>query len=386
MFFNYEREVFIMKNNWKHLTFEQRKVIVSGIAKSMKLKEIAELIDMDPTSVSKEVKRNRIPYKNVTSNECPKLNRWPYVCSDCPKRYQPCIYKKYKYMAKSAQNQADTNLIKSRCGVDLTKEEHEKINKAISIGFDEGKSLYQIKVDNNIDKCIATLYSYINKGILDKKRYDLPYACKYKKRKHNSQYDYSSSNSKIDRTGHGYIDFIVFMKENPWFNLWQMDFLGSKKTDVKSIHTMVMPELQFPLLKLFEKPNSKKVVEYYDYLEELLSPEIFSKIFQVILTDRDPCFSDIEGLEISKITGKQRMHVFYCDPYVSSQKAHIENLNKQIRKFFPKGKSTNSYSEEYVNSSNATIVNTPKKSLDSATPKEAFIKLFGKDIFDKLIY
>ena len=375
-----------MKNNWKHLTFEQRKVIVSGIAKSMKLREIAELIDMNPTSVSKEVKRNRIPYKNVLSNECPKLNRWPYVCSCCHKRYQPCIYKKYKYMAKPAQKQADIKLVNSRRGLDLTREEHEIINNAVSVGFDNGKSIYQIKKDNNIKQSISTLYSYVNKGVLDKKRYDLPFANNYKKRKHKKQYDYSTSSSKIDRTGHSYINFITFMKQNPWCNYWQMDFLGSKKTDIKAIHTMIMPDIQFPLLKLIEKPNANKVVEYFDYLEELLSPEIFSKIFQVVLTDRDPCFSDIEGLETSKITGKQRLHIFYCDPYTSSQKANIENLNKQIRRFFPKEKSTNNYNKEYICNTNSTIVNTPKKSLDGATPKEAFINLFTKDIFDKLIF
>ena len=41
---------------WKHLTFEQRKVIANGISHKYKLKEIAETLDFDPTSISKEVK------------------------------------------------------------------------------------------------------------------------------------------------------------------------------------------------------------------------------------------------------------------------------------------------------------------------------------------
>ena len=45
---------------WKHITFEQRKLISSGIVHKYKLKEIAELLSLDPTSISKEVKRNRI--------------------------------------------------------------------------------------------------------------------------------------------------------------------------------------------------------------------------------------------------------------------------------------------------------------------------------------
>ncbi|MDD4188040.1 MAG: helix-turn-helix domain-containing protein [Bacilli bacterium] len=44
---------------WKHLTYEQRKVISSGIAHQKKAKHIAESLGVDPTTVSKEVKRNR---------------------------------------------------------------------------------------------------------------------------------------------------------------------------------------------------------------------------------------------------------------------------------------------------------------------------------------
>ena len=56
--------------NWKHLTLEQRKVISNGISRNHKLKEIAETIGFDPTSISKEVKRNRESTtigKNITN-------------------------------------------------------------------------------------------------------------------------------------------------------------------------------------------------------------------------------------------------------------------------------------------------------------------------------
>ena len=46
--------------NWKHLTFEQRKTISSEISHGYKLKVIGENLIVEPTSISKEVKRNRI--------------------------------------------------------------------------------------------------------------------------------------------------------------------------------------------------------------------------------------------------------------------------------------------------------------------------------------
>ena len=74
--------------SWKHLKLEQRKVISNGIARGYKLIEIAETLGYDPTGISKEVKRNRKPItigSNITN--CKKVNRWPYVCTGCNKRY-----------------------------------------------------------------------------------------------------------------------------------------------------------------------------------------------------------------------------------------------------------------------------------------------------------
>ena len=93
--------------DWKHLTFEQRKVISNGISHNYKLKEIAETLGFDPTSISKEVKRNR---KSITiglnvTNCKKKVTRWPYVCTGCNKRYNNQYYfTKYKYDAKNYQN------------------------------------------------------------------------------------------------------------------------------------------------------------------------------------------------------------------------------------------------------------------------------------------
>ena len=45
--------------NWKHLSLDQRKVISNGISHNYTIKEIATSLGFDPTSISKEVKRNR---------------------------------------------------------------------------------------------------------------------------------------------------------------------------------------------------------------------------------------------------------------------------------------------------------------------------------------
>ena len=371
--------------DWKHLILEQRKVIASGIAHNYKLKDIGESLDFDPTSISKEVKRNRIEISIGLKNDCKRTKRWPYVCTGCNKRYNNCPYTKYKYDAKKAQEKADINLVNSRRGIDITSDEFKQLDTIIKNGIDDNKSIYQIKIENNdtIKQCVSTLYGYINNCYLTTKRIDLPYAVTYKKRKHNKKYEYSDNN-KIDRTGHTYLDYLAFLHKNPGIYVWQLDFLGSIKTDNNSILTFILPNLQFTLLEIVKNPNSEKVVEFFDKLEEILGTNTFKEFIPVILTDRDPSFADIDGICYSKITGEERCKLFFCDPYVSNQKPNVENMNKQIRLFFPKGKTVNKYSKNDIKNINKTILNKPLRSLDGNTPKEAFIKVFDEDIFNKL--
>ena len=296
-----------------------------------------------------------------------------------------CPFNKFIYNAKNAQDNADYNLKVSRRGLDITSSEFKKIDSIIKDGVNNKKSIYQIKIENNqdIDKSITTLYRYINKGYLTTSRLDLPYAVKYKKRKHNKKYDYSANN-KIDRTDHTYLDYLSYIHKHPGIYVWQLDFLGSIKTDNKNILSFILPNLQFILLDIINKPDSSKVVDFFDKLEEELGTDTFKELIPVILTDRDPNFSDIIGICFSKITGEERCKLFFCDPYVSNQKPNVENLNKQLRLFFPKKSSIDKYTKNDIKQVNYTLLNKPLKSLDSYTPKEAFIKVFGEDLFNKL--
>lgn len=141
--------------------------------------------------------------------------------------------------------------------------------------------------------------------------------------------------------------------------------------------------MQFQILDILLKPDSNKVVDFFDKIEERIGTETFMKIFPVILTDRDPCFSNIQGICFSKITGEERCKMFYCDPYTSSQKPNVENINKQLWLYFPKGKSIDRFSRKDIRVINQALINRPLRSLDSYTPKEAFSKIFEEELINK---
>jgi len=64
------------------------------------------------------------------------------------------------------------------------------------------------------------------------------------------------------------------------------------------------------------------------------------------------------------------LSVFFCDPYSSYQKGGVENANKLLRRYFPKGEDLNRYSDKYIRRIVKRINTTPRKSLNYKTPEE----------------
>lgn len=367
---------------WEHINILQRKAIVSGLAHNKSLKEIAEMTELDPTSISKEIIRNRVKTKmGKKPNEvCKKIIRFPRCCNGCQKKYYDCQFDQYEYKSEAAQEKADRRLVNSRVGINMTEEEFNKVDKAIKDGIANKESVYHIVKSNEGMPSSPTIYRWIREKKLTTTWMDLPYAKTYKKRKKNEKYAYS--NNKIDRSGRTFISYLEHRRKFPGEYTVQMDFLGTIVSDSKCILTLTIPELHFVIIKLFENPNADKVVSLFNEFEERLGIHDFNLIFPSILTDRDPCFSDFLGIEFSHLTGEERCKVFYCDSYRSNQKGNVENMNKQLRKYFPKGKSVDYLTDEDIFTINNVIISQKIASLGGKSPKEVFESIYGS----KLLY
>lgn len=367
---------------WEHINFLQRKAIVSGLAQHKSLKEIAEITELDPTSISKEIVRNRSKVRQgkIKNKVCKKILRFPRCCNGCSKRYSECLLDIYEYKAEIAQEKADRRLVNSRTGINITEEEFDEVDKIIKEGIANKQSIYHISKSNEGMPSTPTLYRWIREKKLTTTWMDLPYAKTYKKRKRNEKYAYS--NNKIDRSGRTFVDYLEHRRHFPGEYTVQMDFLGSIISDSKCILTLTIPELHFVIIKLFDSPNSEKVVSMFNEFEERLGIHDFNLVFPSILTDRDPCFADFIGIEFSHLTGEQRSKVFYCDSYRSSQKGNVENMNKQLRKYFPKGKSVDYLTDEDIAAANNIIISQKIASLGGLSPKEVFESIYGS----KLLY
>lgn len=92
-------------------------------------------------------------------------------------------------------------------------------------------------------------------------------------------------------------------------------------------------------------------------------------------------FSGVRILTVSRDNGIENKHhmeqpfpSFFCDPYSSWQKGGVENANKMIRRYFPKGTDFRSVSQGEVDRVVSIINNKPRKILGYRSALEVALK------------
>ena len=95
----------------KHMTLDDRIEIQECLNKGMTFKAIAQRIEKDQTTVSKEVKLHGKFHTNgftKTDECCPKLLKAPFVCNGCEKKSRSnCPYRRQVYTVKKAQAESE---------------------------------------------------------------------------------------------------------------------------------------------------------------------------------------------------------------------------------------------------------------------------------------
>lgn len=69
--------------------------------------------------------------------------------------------------------------------------------------------------------------------------------------------------------------------------------------------------------------------------------------------------------------------VYFADPYCSGQKGAVENANKILREFFPKGTDFRAVTQEELNKVQYLINERPRKKVGFSSPKIEFYKRIG---------
>ena len=75
--------------------------------------------------------------------------------------------------------------------------------------------------------------------------------------------------------------------------------------------------------------------------------------------------------------GKEDIKVYFTDAYSSWQKGCIENTNKLIRKYIPKGADFTQFSDTKIMNIQKKLNRRPREKLNFMTPKDCFFNYFS---------
>lgn len=310
---------------------------------------------------------------------CNKLKKPPYVCNGCIQR-QSCKLEKHIYSAKSAQKNYETTRSESRQGIAITPEELKRVDAIVSPLVKLGQSIHMIYVNNADDIMLdeKTIYNYIDAGLLSVDTVDLPRKVRYRTRSHKKPV-------RVDKqchVGRTYEDFEAYLAANSDIPVVEMDSVEGRKGG-KVLLTIYFRNSSLMLAFIRDNNTAKSVTEIFDWLYEQLRHEVFTSLFQVILTDRGSEFTNPLAIEFNKGNGR-RTHIFYCDPQRSDQKGGCEVTHEMIRRVLPKKTSFDNLTQDDINLMMSNINSYNRKKLNNQSAHQLFSFINGGDILDKL--
>ena len=359
----------------KHLTLSDRNDIQLGLERCETFKAIGQLILKDPTTVSKEVKRNRQARDSTSNNlPCPLLDKAPFVCNGCPKRRQNCGYKKILYLAKQAQKQYEQTLVEAREGTPLNSQTFWDIHKVISDGVKKGQHIYHILKTHNLDVSSSTVYRHIRKGYLSIAPIDLARAVKFKDRRKNNL----PSIPKEAKKGRSYEDFQNYLSLNQLDYWLEMDTVMGRMGG-KVLLTFNLSFCNFIFARLLDNKTALEVTKHlYDIKNTLYQADKdFFQLFPVILTDNGGEFARVDDIEMD-VRGESKL--FFCDPNRSDQKGRIEKNHTLIRDILPKGTSFDDLTQENINLVCSHVNSVKRAALNGKSAYEFFVFTYGEEV------
>ena len=287
------------------------------------------------------------------------------------------------YVADGAQANRESLLHDSRAGVHPDADAIARMNAVLSPCIMRGQSVRNV-IANNKDVFGTvkerTVYDYIAGGLFDAKRGDLPEACRRRPRKKKKE---TKTDAKC-RVGRNYRMFLEYCRVNDIAEWTELDTVIGR-VGGKVLFTMILPG-GLMLMFLRDRKSSQTCTRIFNMLWELAGPELFRRLFSVILTDNGAEFSDPDMIENWRPDPEHNptrlawrgIKLFYCDAYCSSQKPHVEREHREERRILLHGVSFDTLTQDDVNLVASHVASYTRGVLDDKTPYDVFTEKFGE--------
>lgn len=211
--------------------------------------------------------------------------------------------------------------------------------------------------------CVSTLYSYINKRVFltltNKHLWD-------KRRKKQKKDDTEK------RIAHPKLPSIenrpAYIGQRSERGHWEMDLIIGKAETSPVLLTLTERYSRQELIFKLPDRKASTIRGVFDQLDR--QHKDFDQRFKTLTTDNGSEFMEYEKL-CRSIHGGSRFQVWYCHSYSAWEKGSVENHNRMIRRFFPKGTDFSKISKKRIAAVQDWMNNYPRKILQWQTPNEA---------------
>jgi IS30 family transposase len=322
-----------LQGKFKHLSYVKRLCLEQYIKQGLPKKTIAKMLGVHISTVYRELKRGEYVHRNTD---------WTTSL---------------RYAAELADNKYRCNLKAKGAPIKLgndhafaTYVENLIVNKKYS----PAAVLGEIKRKHLIFStsiCLRTLYSYIEKGVfLNLTMKNCPLRGKQKRHCRKIKAAKAPRGTSIELRP-------LEISNRSTFGHWELDFVEGPTTDSLLVFTERLTRKEL-VLKVPDK-TCASVVKSLNILERKYG-SLFYKVFKTITVDNGSGFSDCVGMEKSRYGKQRRLKMYYCHPYSSYERGSNERMNREIRRWFPKGTDFSKISSERVAMVENWINNYPR--------------------------
>lgn len=315
----------------RHLTEKDRYYIEIARKKKTPVKDIAAALGFSRVAIYAEIKRGTVTQLD------PYLKPYQIYLSDAGQRVHDA--------AMSGTGRP--------CKLSLDDEYILSVRELLQKKKYSPYAAMQIIGKNKV--CQRTIYNYAYRNRYGLSVQDLPYA-RPKKNKivKKGKKIYSDKKRIIEDRPKD-----VLKRDQPGH--WEMDTVYSSKDDLTCL--LVLTERMTRREKIVKIPNrtASSVVKALDRIERGMGAPAFRETFKTITCDNGMEFTDITGIEKSKLNKGSRTVLYFAHPYCSGERGSNENQNKMIRRWIPKGDDIGLYSAVEIQQIEDWINNIPRK-------------------------
>ena len=331
----------------KHLSLTERKQIERWLNEKATVTEIANRLNRNKSSISREIKRGKVERINsdLTTSY---VYRWDVAQRDYEKNKggggrHPRLHSAHPLLQALVRLITKNRLSPYAAMCVLKKRGHE------------------------LNFCVRTLYNHIGRDDFPISPEQLPHG-RYRRRKsESSQPCRKHKNLKGESIDNR--PAIINSREEAGHH--EMDLVVGARGGKKALLVITERVTRYQHIILIKDKTQKSVIRALNHLERALSKERFSSLFKSITCDNGIEFQDFDGIEKSVFCKKQkRTKVYFAHPYSSFERGSNENANRLIRRFLPKGCTFDKLSQSEVDRLARWMNKIPRKIFDGKSANE----------------